>query len=128
TGIQRIGRVGGELRLPPVNFLPVWMDNRVDYNLSLGVSPMRHPRVGAIFDEYAGLTQITYGQRRRCSKDPYPNGGWDTNGQDCFPQMWKPYGSPAGFAIFHKYLTTNVTQTDMTGGSPDVSTTYAYSG
>lgn len=135
--VQRVGKhtvvVNGSptvetFALPPVEFASTSLANRVDYNESLGVIRLRHPRLSAIWDEYGGRTEVTYVQPRPCSQNPYPNGGWDYNDRDCFPQYWTPYGSPSGFAIFNKYLTGTVRQVDSTGGSPDVFTHYLYDG
>jgi RHS repeat-associated protein len=128
--IQRIGKLGtNSVALPPVEFTGyVTLANRVDFNESLGVIPLWHPRLSGISDEYGGRTEVSYVQPRPCSQNPYPNGGWDYNDRDCFAQYWTPYGSPSGFAIFNKYLTGTVRQVDPTGGSPDVYTNYLYNG
>lgn len=71
---------------------------------------------------------MTYVQPRPCSSNPYPDGGWDDNDKDCFPQVWTPYGGTPGFAIFHKYLVGGVKTLDTRGGSPEVYEGYSYEG
>lgn len=115
----------------------VLLDNRVDYNLDLGVAPLRKYRVASINDELGGQTTVTYGQDGLgCTASMLSSlPTWDLNTRLCFPRYWTPDSGPAGFGIFHKYVTTSVTRNNLfpsstTGstGSADQTTTYEYSG
>ena len=127
TGIQRVGILDAAdlsqvLPLPPVNFWPGELPNRVDVNLSAGKKPMGHFRVAAIVDEYGHGTVISLGQKSKCPATKVgPSVAWDANTQDCFPQ--KVGGS---WATFHKYLTMKVEEADPNGGSPSMVTSYTY--
>jgi RHS repeat-associated protein len=123
NGVQRLGlsKDGVFQRLPAVNFLYTQLPNRVDVDAASGRTAMGHFRLGVIVDEYGGFTQVTYGQPNRCAASY--TGPWDTNGKDCFPQK---VGSR--FGVFHKYLVSRVERRDQLGGSPAMTTTYAYEG
>jgi RHS repeat-associated protein len=124
TGIQRMGRAGTALTLPPTTFAPVTLNNRVDTAGALSAMP--HWRIGVVTDEFGRQVQPTYGQPHPCP-NPIPDPpNWDLNTRDCFPQRWAPDGGVPGFAIFHRYLVTQVEVRDTTGGSPPMTTRYAY--
>ncbi|HEU5107074.1 MAG TPA: RHS repeat-associated core domain-containing protein, partial [Micromonosporaceae bacterium] len=125
TAIQRTGRAGGDLRMPPTTFAPVTLNNRVD-TAGGAISAMPHWRIGAVTDEFGRNVRPTYGRPHPCPSpipDP-PN--WDLNTRDCFPQLWAPDGGTPGFAIFHRYLVTQVEVRDTAAGSPPTVTRYAY--
>ena len=59
----------------------VLLDNRVDYNLSIGRAPLKKYRVASISDELGGLTTVTYGQDGLgCTASTLPDPPhWDLN-------------------------------------------------
>lgn len=127
TGVQRVDPADTATGLmPPVEFGHTPLANRLDADPAAGVSELTHLRVSSIVDEFGGEVAVTYGQQNPCDPNPYPNGGWDTNTMDCFPQYWVPDEGSAGFGEFHKWLALEVEDRDGTGGSPTMTTTYTY--
>ncbi|MFZ1452185.1 MAG: hypothetical protein WAT20_05745, partial [Ferruginibacter sp.] len=115
----------------------VLLDNRVDYNLSIGRAPLKKYRVASISDELGGLTTVTYGQDGLgCTASTLPDPPhWDLNTKLCFPRWWTPDGESGAWGVFHKYVVTSVTRNNpfpasTTGvtGSADQTTTYEYVG
>jgi hypothetical protein len=47
------------------------------------------------------------------------------NTKRCFPQYIKPQQAPPGWSWWHKYVVTSVTEADLVGASPDITTSYA---
>ncbi|MGW0809090.1 RHS repeat-associated core domain-containing protein [Nonomuraea sp. NPDC002799] len=126
THIQRTGMSAQpKIPLPPVTFFPVLLNNRID-TAGGTLSAMPHFRIAAVTNEYGGQTIVTYGQPHPCP-NPIPDPPhWDENSRDCFPHWHSPEGGTAGFAVFHKWLTTKVEERDTTGGGPPAVTTYLY--
>lgn len=121
--IQHVGRQqGGSTALPAVRIVPsMALANRVDYNLSAGVSQMKYHRVGKIYDEHGGQIGVTYTQPKPCPS-PWPASpptGWTSfadNTWACFQRYWVPPSGPTGPSIWHKYVVDYVTQADQSGG------------
>lgn len=137
--IRRSGVVGTNVTsVPDVTFGGTLMDNRVDYNLALGVAQLRKRRVTSVVDELGGITSVTYGQDGLgCTAATLPTPpSWDTNTKLCFPRFWKPDAGPAGFGVFHKYVVEQVTRVNsfpVSGsggsvGSADQTTAFTYVG
>jgi RHS repeat-associated protein len=130
--IQRIGKQGlgsSGLALPPVTFHGTQLQNRVDYNLSQGKTPMEQYRVDGVFEEYGRNIEVTYGRPNGCTPgtNPHPDGVWDNNELSCFPQSWRaPDATANEIAVFHKWLVTQVEENDEVGGGDPIVTTYAY--
>ncbi|MFG1625395.1 RHS repeat-associated core domain-containing protein [Kribbella sp. NPDC049227] len=139
--VRRIGLQGGTIREPVTNFDGHNLNNRVDWNASLGVKPLSMRRVTNIHNEFGGETKVTYdhatghgcfvGGSGATGWDAWyktKDGHWDTNDDECYPQLFKPDGAAAGFGIFHKYSAVEVRDIDHVGGQPDQVTSYAYLG
>lgn len=109
------------VRLDSANgFLP----NRIDGTL-------KHYRLNRINDHFGAQIDVTYGQPTPCTGPYPPSTGaetWDVNEEDCFPKYWVPESGPAGFGIFHKYVATSVTVTDLVSAAKPVVTSYSYEG
>ncbi|MFY1633364.1 polymorphic toxin-type HINT domain-containing protein [Solwaraspora sp. WMMB335] len=124
SNIQHTGLAGGQVTLPWVTFGGTLFANRTDHNVSAAVPVTNKYRVTEIYDETGGKIEITY-QGSDCTvtsqADP------DDNSKRCFPQYYKPDGSPAGWSWWNKYRVTQVVERDRVGGSPPVTHTYAYS-
>ncbi|MGY0232970.1 RHS repeat-associated core domain-containing protein [Longispora urticae] len=116
---------GTALATPPVHFYGVQKNNRADHNVSTGSLPMVHYRVGEISSETGAKTTVTYSGEDCAAGSPMPDP--DMNTKRCFPQYWKPVGSPAGWAWWQKYVATQVTVTDSLSVSPVETWSYAYS-
>lgn len=116
---------GSTLAEPPVRFGGTLMANRVDWGNGIGVAPYSHYRLTSINTGTGGQTTVGYSPVECANGAPKQNS--DANPYRCFPQYSKPIIAPAGWVWFNKYVVTQVTDTDLTGGSPDEVTSYAYS-
>ncbi|MER6826634.1 RHS repeat-associated core domain-containing protein [Streptosporangium sp. NPDC000563] len=122
--IQHTGHAASPaVTLPPVTFNHVQLPNRVD-KLGDDIAPFVKYRVGAIYDESGGQIDVNYSDAD-CTLSSLPTP--ETNTRRCFPVKW----TPAGYADpirdwFHKYVVTQVVQSDRTGKAPDMLTTYEY--
>ena len=128
--LQRVGLNGSatDVALPVQEFGGVGLTNRVDYDTSAGVLPLKFFRVHRITDELGGQTSVSYGQANPCTRSNLPQGNADTQTLDCFPQYFVPDGGTAGFGWFSRYLTMSVTASNLVTDSPPVTTSYAYNG
>ncbi|MDF5751842.1 RHS repeat-associated core domain-containing protein [Spongiactinospora sp. TRM90649] len=134
--IRPVGLAGNgpDIPLPPVDFEATLLDNRADYNSGQGKSRLRFPRISAIYNGLGGRTDISYGQANPCPvPSGYPTTGWDNNARDCYQATLGSYYDDAGmshtaYAVYMKWLATQVTDKDLVGGSPDVTTRYQYVG
>lgn len=122
--IQHTGHVGGTQSTPPINFDGVEMPNRVDGRE--GIPPMMKWRIGSVNTETGGRLMVNY-SKPECTRaqPPAPH----DNGKRCFPTYWAPEGATEPYLDwFHKYVTEQVLEADLTGGSPIVQTDYRYLG
>src|SRR6266545_4445608 len=108
---------------PTMSFGGTQMFNRVDWGSDIGVAPYTHYRLTSIVNGVGGQTLVGY-SAAECFR------GWKPvpafNPLRCFPQYFQPQQAPAGFGWFHKYVVTQVTERDLTGGSPDEVSGYTY--
>ncbi|WFE27296.1 RHS repeat-associated core domain-containing protein [Solwaraspora sp. WMMD791] len=124
TGIQQTGLAGGQAALPQVTFGGTRYANRTDHNVSAAVPVTNKYRITEINTESGGRIEITYeGSDCTVTSQADP----DHNSKRCFPQYYKPDGSPAGWSWWNKYRVTQVVERDLVGGSPAVTHSYAYS-
>ncbi|GLY87485.1 hypothetical protein Airi02_054140 [Actinoallomurus iriomotensis] len=114
------------LTMPPVTFDHIQEENRVD-KLGDDVGPYVKYRLGAIYDESGGQLDVNY-SAEECTTDALPTP--ETNTKRCFPVYWtRPDGSKdRELDWFHKYVVTQVVQSDRTGHAPDMVTDYDYQG
>jgi len=123
--LSHTGNVGTAVSVPDVTFTAVQMNNRVD--LSGARDPIVRYRLHTIDDENGGELTVTY-SAPGCSATSKPAAA-DTNTKLCYPVWWTPYGeTTAVFEYFHKYVTTDVVQRDLTGGGKPIEHHYAYIG
>ncbi|BCB89797.1 hypothetical protein Psuf_071100 [Phytohabitans suffuscus] len=109
---------------PTMTFGGTGMFNRVNWGSSIGVAPYTHYRLTSILTGTGAQTVVTYSDQE-CVQTfkPQPQ----ANPLRCFPQYFTPQIANPGFDWFHKYVVTKVVDKDLTGGSPDEETSYAYS-
>ena len=130
--LESVARVGHlpdgttELAAPATVFSGVPMENRVTWGDDIG-PPYMHYRIEFVDNGMGGETLVTY-------SDPQcPAGGivpkFDANPNRCYSVKFQPEGStaPPEWDLFHKYVVTDVTERDLTGGSPDEVWSYTYS-
>ncbi|SEG86016.1 RHS repeat-associated core domain-containing protein [Nonomuraea solani] len=110
--------------MPPLSFAYTQMANRVD-TLGDDVGPFIKNRVGSISNETGGVLDVNYSRPDcRVGDTPSPS----SNHRRCFPVLWERTSGDAKPTLdwFHKYVVTQLAQTDLTGGSPDMVTAYDY--
>jgi len=126
SGVQQAAIAFGKLNAyPNTVFTYAFRDNRADHGGIISKA-MRHNRLTQITNPYGGRTIVTYGQNRSCASTYNPWPRWDLNVRDCFPQSIRD-GNLTRTGVFNKYLVTKVVVSPG-GGSPDMTTTYAYGG
>ncbi|WP_097229472.1 polymorphic toxin-type HINT domain-containing protein [Streptomyces zhaozhouensis] len=126
ASVQRTGHTAAEpVSLPPVTFGYTQLVNRLD-ETGDGRAPFVKGRLSSIADEAGGQIDVGYSDPV-CETDALPTP--HTNTTRCFPQyLGNGPDQDPDLEWFHKYVTTDVTLTDRTGGAPDQVTTYDYRG
>jgi RHS repeat-associated protein len=118
--------VGGGVAMPAVTFDWVQKPNRVD-SLADGKFPMNWMRINAIWTDAGGKIKVDY-TGPDCvvgSRIPSSPAG---NTLRCYPVLEEQPDHSIETEYFHKYLVTKVTESDWTGGGPDIVTSYEYAG
>ncbi|MEV5972556.1 RHS repeat-associated core domain-containing protein [Streptomyces sp. NPDC051921] len=123
--IQRTGKTGGSLALPPVTFAGEQKANRVD-RTGDGLAPFIRLRLYQITTESGGTIGVTYSQPD-CTVTtlPAPDA---TNTTRCYPVKWAFEGDTAQLDWFQSYVVKQVVEGDNLVESPDKVTTYDYVG
>ncbi|MBM0206318.1 hypothetical protein JNW90_27380 [Micromonospora sp. STR1s_5] len=136
--ISHSGRAGsGSISLPDVTFSGVLLSNRVDTS-SDQYPAMNRYRIKEVISETGTVTQAVYtgepGQAphpQGCAKDGrLPNkAALHENGLLCYPVKWTPTGHTAPIDdFFHKYVVTDLHESDSTESSSRVTRHYGYEG
>ena len=119
---------GSAVTLPAVSFTYDMLANQVD---SGSAPSMSRPRLLTITTETGSVITVTYGLPDACAETTDPATP-ATNKTSCFPIYWgtfAPTTANGGTGYpdwFNKYAVTQVYQSDPAGGSPGLTTTYAY--
>lgn len=122
--ITHTGHVGGTMAMPQVSFDGIQLNNRVD---SVDGRPaMNWWRVSAIHSESGGELAITY-SGHDCTPTSLPSSP-ATNDRRCMPTKINGEGEPDKYDWYHKYVVTQVTETDRTTGLQPVVEYYEYVG
>lgn len=124
--IVRTGHLGGTpISLPEINFDWVALENRVDtFN---GTKPtLNWHRMSTIWTETGGKISIRYSGKQCVPGSQMPSSP-HTNNLRCYPVLVEE-NDVLKTEWFHKYLVTEITEADTTGGSTDVVTKYEYAG
>ncbi|GAB3433001.1 RHS repeat-associated core domain-containing protein [Flindersiella endophytica] len=133
NSIQRAGLRGTEqVTLPPVAFDGQFLINRQDWSSTEQQLQMR--RLTVVRNGLGGETRATYGHANAATTCPNgQNDGWeagvmwDQNRYECFRVRFKPEGASSPTkGVFNKYVVTKVDEVDVVGGSPTMTTAYAY--
>ncbi|MFE3325826.1 RHS repeat domain-containing protein [Streptomyces sp. NPDC059176] len=123
--IQRTGKAGGTIALPPVTFAGEQKANRVDA-LGDGLAPFVRLRMYQITTETGGTIGITYSQPD-CTATNLPPAD-ETNTTRCYPVKWAFEGETPKLDWFNKYVVTQVAEGDNLVESPDTVSNYSYLG
>ncbi|MFF9853276.1 RHS repeat domain-containing protein [Streptomyces litmocidini] len=132
--IQHTGRSGSTpITLPAVTFSGVQLHNRVD-KTGDDVPPFIKWRVRTVTSETGSVLTVNY-SAPECVADTNVPAALDKNTKRCYPVKWIPPSNPTGGTDpqprtdwFHKYVVTQVTESDPTGGAPLKQTDYTYHG
>ncbi|MFJ3235917.1 polymorphic toxin-type HINT domain-containing protein [Streptomyces sp. NPDC086787] len=132
--IRHTGKVGSTpITLPAVSFEGVQLHNRVD-KTGDDVVPYIKWRVRKITSETGAVVTVNYSDPE-CIADSNLPTALDKNTKRCYPVKWIPPTNPTGgddpqprTDFFHKYVVTQVTESDPSGGAPLKETDYSYSG
>lgn len=122
--VQRTGHTATPaITLPKTTFGYQQLANRLD-RTGDGFAPFVKDRLDNITDEAGGQIDVGY-SAPVCDADDLPTP--QTNTSRCFPQYIGGSSSDdPDLHWFNKYVTSTVTLTDRTGGSPDQVTSYQY--
>ncbi|MFY1690432.1 RHS repeat-associated core domain-containing protein [Plantactinospora sp. WMMB782] len=122
ASIQHTGGTGtSAITLPPVTFEPTKLPNRAD-GLD-GAPPMNHNRISTITTELGEVVGIGYRTECAAPVSLAP----ESNTKLCYPVYWTKEGADNQTRDwFHKYVVTEVTDQDTTGGGTPVYTKYDY--
>ncbi|MEU8763203.1 RHS repeat-associated core domain-containing protein [Streptomyces sp. NPDC048659] len=117
--------------LPPVTFGGVQLDNRVD-KTGDDIPPFKKWRVRTVTSETGSVLTVNYSEPECIAGTNIPT-ALDKNTKRCYPVKWIPPSNPTPGTDpqprtdwFHKYVTTQVTESDPTGGAPLKQTDYVY--
>lgn len=123
--IKRTGHVGTPIEVPEVNFDWVALENRVDtYN---GNKPtMNWHRMSTIWTDSGSKISVRY-SGKDCTPGTRMPGAAHTNTLRCYPVLFEE-DDVMKTEYFHKYLVTELTEADLTGGGTDKVTKYEYLG
>ena len=127
--IAHRGLVGGTASVPDIVFNGVAMTNRVDTNTDQYPAMMRY-RMKSINTESGGKVDITYSAPDCVKGTRVPDqNALHNNVLRCYPVKWTPDDAVNPINdFFHKYLVTDVSDSDLSGASPRVITHYDYLG
>lgn len=106
--------------LPAVSFQAVSLPNRVNPG---NFPALDRFRISNIETETGSDIEVSYELAAPCSVSALPKPA--TNTQSCFPVFWQQFQPPTP-DWFNKYAVHSVVQTDPTGGSSNVVTSYQY--
>ncbi|MCK8678615.1 RHS repeat-associated core domain-containing protein [Streptomyces lichenis] len=130
--IQHTGRVGTAVTLPAITFSGVQMHNRVD-KTGDDVPPFIKWRVRTVTSETGSVLTVNYSDPECVAGVGVPE--LDKNTKRCYPVKWIPPSNPTPGTDpqprtdwFHKYVVTQVSESDPTGGAPLKQTDYTYTG
>lgn len=129
--VQHTGKSGTPITLPAVTFTGVQMHNRVD-KTGDDVPPFIKWRVRTVTSETGSVLTVNYSAPECIAGTNIPS-ALDKNTKRCYPVKWIPPSNPTPGTDpqprtdwFHKYVVTQVTESDPTGGAPLKQTDYSY--
>jgi RHS repeat-associated protein len=128
TGLTRTGYAADGVTAqaePQVTFGGTRLANRTDWGANLGMAPFMHWRITQVNNGVGGQTNVSYLPSDCTNQGPKQNS--DSSPLRCFPMWYKGPSSDFGVGFFNKYVVGSVTEKDLTGGAPDVVTSYTYS-
>ncbi len=123
--ITHRGLAGGTVTMPSVELGPLQLPNRIDNGSEDNIAPLIRPRLTQVLNDSGGQVTVRYWDAD-CGIGDLP-GSESTSTKRCYPVKWHPTGEQQPITDwFHKYVVRSVTETDNTGGAPDMVTSYEY--
>ncbi|MFD8723883.1 polymorphic toxin-type HINT domain-containing protein [Streptomyces sp. NPDC059629] len=123
--ITRTGEDGATTAMPPVTFEGVQLFNRVDTTHD-NIAALVKWRVRKITSETGSVLTVNYSDPQCVAGKTMPSSP-DSDTMRCFPVYWQsPFTADPQLDWFHKYVVTQVTESDPTGGAPLKETDYNY--
>ncbi|WP_188270931.1 MULTISPECIES: polymorphic toxin-type HINT domain-containing protein [unclassified Streptomyces] len=123
--INHAGRVGTVAQLPTLELFGQQLVNRVDA-IGDNIAPFHRYRLTAVLSETGAQLDVNYAPAE-CTKASLPAPG--NSVKRCYPVEWAPPGNIEPITDwFHKYVVAAIVETDRTGGSDQLVTTYDYKG
>lgn len=128
SGITHTGGTGSSaITLPTTMFTGFILPNRVD-TVGDKYSPLTRRRLTGILNETGGYIGVAY-SGQDCQAGTRMPASPETDTMRCYASYWSPPEAKDPVRDwFHKYVVTDVTQDDRTGGSVPVKTHYDYLG
>ncbi|MFC0625839.1 RHS repeat-associated core domain-containing protein [Kribbella deserti] len=123
--VTNAGHVQGAVATPEVNFDGVQRANRVDG--IAGIPAMNWWRISAVHYGTGGELAVVYSDKECASPGNLPAAA-DTNTKRCHPVKWTPEGQAERQDWFHKYVVTQVTESDRVSATEPVVTSIEYPG
>ncbi|OIV38544.1 hypothetical protein BIV57_05270 [Mangrovactinospora gilvigrisea] len=118
---------GTTSKMPPVTFAGIQLGNRVDTTHD-DIAALVKWRVRTITSETGSVLTVNYSDTQCVAGTTMPSAP-DADTMRCFPSYWQPpYTNDPQLDYFHKYLVTQVNESDPTGGAPTKETDYTYNG
>ncbi|GAA2328859.1 RHS repeat-associated core domain-containing protein [Dactylosporangium salmoneum] len=124
--IAHTGKVGGSASLPEINFDWKQLPNRVD-TATDGKPAMNWMRVDTIWTDTGSKISVRYTDPD-CVVGTRMPASPQNNTLRCYPVLEQQPDKSIKTEYFHKYLVSNVTVADLTGGGTDQVTSYEYVG
>ncbi|MGX9889028.1 polymorphic toxin-type HINT domain-containing protein [Streptomyces sp. NPDC002276] len=125
--ITRTGKDGSTTAMPPVTFAGVQLFNRVDTTHD-NIAALVKWRLRTVTSETGSMLTVNYSDTQCVAGTTMP-GSPDSDNLRCFPTYWQPpFTADPQLDWFHKYLVTQITESDPTGGAPLKETDYTYNG
>jgi RHS repeat-associated protein len=123
--ITRTGKDGSTKAMPPVTFEGIQLFNRVDTTHD-NIAALVKWRVRKVISETGSVLTVNYSDPQCVAGTTMPSGP-DSDTLRCFPTYWQPpYTTDPQLDWFHKYVVTQVTESDPTSGAPLKETDYTY--
>lgn len=122
--LQRSGKNGGSIAVPPVEFGYHMRPNRVDAPDD-NIVPLTRPRINTVTTETGAITTVTLSDPQ-CVRGSRMPTAEDDNKLSCYPVYWPVNGGDPKLDWFHKYNVTAVTTSDPAGQNPAVENSYTY--
>ncbi|WP_240958500.1 polymorphic toxin-type HINT domain-containing protein [Streptomyces chilikensis] len=123
--IVHTGHVGSDETVPTIELGGIQLPNRID-KTGDNIQPFNRFRLNSVVSESGSHLTVNYADTQ-CSEKNLPAAERST--VRCYPVKWNPPGEDDPITDwFHKYVVSQVIETDLVGGSPKQVSSYTYLG